>query len=158
MVCSEGGKTDDRKKPDKRQSERKAVPQGNFPVIIGQPDGTFKIAREIDRKKPIAPMPARLLVAQNANCTVENVSAEGLCICSVAKLNIGQWVGIFFQISPAISTEEKGFTLICEVRWHQVNQANQMAYLTGLRIIENSDSPGYQEFVASLPTSSQAHA
>lgn len=159
MVSSEGGKTDGSNLPvEKRRDPRKDVPKGEkFPVILGHPDGTFDISREIDRKKLVDPVPARLLAAQNANCTIENVSERGLCICSVANLSKGQRVGVFFQFLTEISKEAKGITLICEVKWHRVNKANQMAYLTGLAIIENSDSNSYKEFVDSLPAFSQAH-
>ncbi|MCX6744752.1 MAG: PilZ domain-containing protein [Candidatus Parcubacteria bacterium] len=161
MVSEEKDRSDSGNLPaDKRQAPRKVVPASErFFVFLGQPEGSFKLPREINRKIPTEALNARLLAAQNANCTIVDISEIGLRICSSVNLVQDQHVGVFFQIFLGIPKEEKGITLICKVIWHKPWAAVKgMGHLTGLEIIHNSDSASYEQFVASLPVSAQAHA
>ncbi len=160
MVSSEKDRPDSNLPVEKRQAPRKVVPASErFSVVLGQPDGTFKPPREVSRKIPTEALNARLLAAQNANCTIVDISEIGLRICHSVNLNEGETVGIFFQIFLGLPNEEKGITLICQVIWHKPwKAAKGLGHLTGLNIIHNSDDVSYKQFVASLPTLAQARA
>ncbi|OGY42220.1 MAG: hypothetical protein A2Y67_01745 [Candidatus Buchananbacteria bacterium RBG_13_39_9] len=146
---------------DRRQDLRKVVPDNkSFPVVIGQPsDSTYLFTREIQRKKPPDTMFARLLSAQEANCTIENISEQGLCICSSVNLEKGQQVGVYLRIPPGNAQGENGITLICAVIWHKPWAGMEgVGHQSGLNIIHNTDQQSYKKFVANLPPLETAHA
>lgn len=161
---TKGEEKDDQRLPaDRRQDQRKVVPeQENISVSVGQPGGTsylFSLPRTTQRKKPPQEIIARLLAKHFVTCAVENISAKGLCICSMANLEIDNQVGIYLQLPAVVPGQEKGITLICKVIWHKPwKGTNSFGHLSGLTIINNSDAKAYKSFIDGLPLLEEACA